>query len=682
MPTFDITAPDGKVYEIEGANAQGALQALQKHLGAAPQPTAQQAATAMASQPAADVAEFDATGAPTGMRMQQPVQAAMPYGEQMRNVGRSLDNGMRLAANGMTFGLADKLAGGMNSLTGRAATYDEGVKAERATTQAIRDANPMAAGAAEMAGGLVGGVGLMKSGATLAGRVGSGLLPRILGFGAEGAAYGAAHGAGNTYSNKLTDYVDNAKSGAFSGALIGGGLPLAGAVAGGLYRTGSAFLGPRVEGVGRGASSMLRAAAQADEAGLQGLSKMGPDAMLVDAGPSMMGLGQGAGTGTGAGRSKLVNALRTRDAQTGPRLAKALDDNLGPAPIPSRVEAQFRGERQALSPEYEAAFNNAKAADTGKVIEAIDSMIPNVRGQARTELMRVRDDLHITDAAGNTGVPDPHPRALFAVRRSIDGASSSATDSNVRRVLGDVRKLVDAELTAKVPGIKAADAKFSGSMQQSEALERGQSVFETGRNAVRPAELVDELAGYSPGQISALRQGTRAELDRVVGTQVNDLNALERTLATPHDWNSQKFGAVFGEGPKAKVAEALMNNRRFRESYQNIVQNSQTAQRTEAAAAMKGGEGGNVPTDTTLTGLGLKALNAVAKAISGASNASTKDEIGRILASQGPAVQKIARQLLESAQTASANSRTLSRVLSSPRLIGAGSPEYGRQPNR
>jgi hypothetical protein len=36
MPTFDITAPDGKTYEIEGANAEGALAALQKHLGGAP----------------------------------------------------------------------------------------------------------------------------------------------------------------------------------------------------------------------------------------------------------------------------------------------------------------------------------------------------------------------------------------------------------------------------------------------------------------------------------------------------------------------------------------------------------------------------------------------------------------------------------------------------------------------
>ncbi len=154
----------------------------------------------------------------------------------------------------------------------------------------------------------------MRSGVTLAGRVGEGLLPRVLGFGAEGAAYGAAHEAGNTYSGNPMDYVDAAKRGATTGAAIGAALPVLGSAVGGAYRFGSSFLGPRVEGASRGASALLRNAAMADEAGLRNLSHLGPDAMLVDAGPAMLGLGQGAGTGVGPGRSELVNSLTTRDA--------------------------------------------------------------------------------------------------------------------------------------------------------------------------------------------------------------------------------------------------------------------------------------------------------------------------------------------------------------------------------
>lgn len=36
MPTFDITAPDGKQYTVEGADAKGAMAALQKHVSAPP----------------------------------------------------------------------------------------------------------------------------------------------------------------------------------------------------------------------------------------------------------------------------------------------------------------------------------------------------------------------------------------------------------------------------------------------------------------------------------------------------------------------------------------------------------------------------------------------------------------------------------------------------------------------
>lgn len=127
------------------------------------------------------------------------------------------------------------------------------------------------------------------------------------------------------------------------------------------------------------------------------------------------------------------------------------------------------------------------------------------------------------------------------------------------------------------------------------------------------------------------------------------------------------------------LRKALMENRAFRDSYQKIVQNSQTAQRLEAAASMRGSEGGNVPHDMTLMGIGLKALNAVAKAVSGASNAKTKDEIGNILALQGPAVQRVARALLESARTTGENSRAINRVLSSPYWISATAPVAGRK---
>lgn len=603
-----------------------------------------------------------------------------------------VDAAMRTGANALTFGMADRLAAGGQALTGGAPSYSEALKAEVDKTNAARSNYPKSALAGEIVGGLAGGAGLVKSGATLAGRVGPGFLPRTLGYGAEGAAYGAAHGAGHTYTGNPSDYAQNALSGAQTGGAVGLGLgaaaPVVGKTAQAAYKGASAFFGPRVDGtylgfgLGRGASSLLKGAAMADAPGLRTISQMGDAAMLPDAGPAMLGLAQGAATGTGPGRSALVNNLRTRDQQTAQRLAQASDRYLGPAPIPSQVEAGLKSKRSALSPDYEDALNNGSAVDTQTIIDKIDAMIPNVRGAARTELQKVRDDLFITDASGNTKVPDPHPRALLETRKAIDG--NATQDANARRVLGDVRKLVDEELSLKVPGIKTIDAQYADLKRQSDALERGQSVFDTGKSAIRPSELAAEMR--SAGQMingvqgpsgapNMIRAGARADIDRRVGTSSNDLNALEKTFGTPEDWNYDKLATLFGDQNRDAITNIITANRKFRDTYQKTVDGSQSAQRLEAANAMKGSEGGNVPRDITLTGAGLGGANWLAKTLTGMTSESTRDQVGRFLANANPQdVQRLAQILLQSAQATNANSSGFGRVMAAPGWIGATAP--------
>jgi hypothetical protein len=678
-----IGAPDGTIVEFPAGTGDDVIRSVMAK--SFPPPAA-------APTPAID----DPMG--TGVTSSQPVQAQMPYGEQMAHVGRALDNAVRLAANGATFGLADKFAGGMDAITGRAKSYDEGVKAQRAETETLRKASPGVALLAEAAGGLTSGAGLVKSGVTLAGRVGSGLFPRILGYGAEGAAYGAAHGAGSTYSDKASDYIENAKHGATTGALIGGGLPILGAAAGNLYRAGSAFLGPRVEGAGRGASALLRAAAQADEAGLRALPEMGDAAMLVDAGPSMLGLGQGAATGSGPGRTLLSNALRQRDAGTGARLADAVENAVGPAPTPSHIEAGLAADRGRVAEAYGPVFEQVGPVDNRVLARQLDIMAHETRGPAQRTLNQVREMLNLP----NSDILDRNPHTLLATRNAIDGMmKAEASNPQVVGQLTAARRLVDAQLARNVPGIKQVDARYEELARQSDALARGGQVFDVGKEAIRPIELAEEIQRQAiPGGLQVgppaeravesafvgpsaapfrMRQGARAELDRVVGTQVNDLLALERTLATPQDWNSQKFATVFGEDARRQVADAIMNNRRMREAYQYIVHNAQTAQRLEAARQMTGAEGGNVPHDLTATSLGLKAVNMILKAMSGASNASTKNQIGEILATRGPEVNAIGRELLASAQATGNNARAIARLLSDPRWTAGVVPAADRR---
>jgi len=599
----------------------------------------------------------------------------------------------RLLANGATFGLADKFAGGMDALTGQAGSYDEGVRAQRAKTQGLRDEAPILAGTTEAAGGLLTGASLMRGGLTLAGRVGAGILPRMAAFGTEGAAYGAAHGAGNTYSDSVGDYVSNAGEGAAWGAGIGAALPVAGSAASTLFRGGRAVTGAPIEGTGRMASALLRGGALADEVGLRGLQQMGPEAMMVDAGPSMLGLGQGAGTGTGQGRTELVNALRSRDAGTGQRLAGVLDETLGPAPVPSQVRAGLDVSREDIGARYGQLDLDAPV-DTRQLAESLDEIAQRVRGPAQGAVRKVRGYL---DEAPDPNAPPaagPTPLArdantLFETRQAIDGLLATEVDLKAIRQLSIARQSVDEMLDHSVPGIKRVDGQFQEIARQDEGLTRGGQIFDTGKTATRPVELAQEIqqgalpAGEMVGPSGVpfrMRQGARAEVDRLVGTHVNDLNTLERTLATPQDWNSQKFAAMFGEPQYETVAGALRNNRQFRQSYQDIVQGSQTAQRTAAQKSMDGEI--DIPLDTTAMGVAANSGRAIWKALVGLSNEATKDEIGRVLAKQGPDAVRIMEALLARSQSTREGAQAVGRAVANPAYVGAGGQYGGRTDSR
>lgn len=183
---IEVELPDGTIAEFpEGTPAETIKSALQKRF-APPAPTP---AAAPAPDPAQ--AEFDAL--PT---WQKPLKAA--------------DDLVRLAANGMTFGFADKIAGYLGG---------DGTEAERAKTE---DARTRAGGAglvAEIGGGIATPAGLAKAGLT-ATRL-PGVVGRLGGLAADGAAIGVADALGND-----TDVM--------TGAALGAGLGAAGQAVAGL----------------------------------------------------------------------------------------------------------------------------------------------------------------------------------------------------------------------------------------------------------------------------------------------------------------------------------------------------------------------------------------------------------------------------------------------------------------
>lgn len=393
-------------------------------------------------------------------------------------------------------------------------------------------------------------------------------------------------------------------TGALAGAGAGLAGPAIGQVAGNIGRRVIDYFGNRSAAVAAGttqnAAVHLRRALEAD--GLtpvqvnQRLADLGQDAMLADVGPNLQQTAAGLVAKPGEARAVMQNAMRERDAGANARIRSTLDAELGPAPIPSRIETSIRDNQRALSPAYEAAFRNARAVDTQPLAETLDSAIVNLRGEAQTAARSVRRMLNIE----GTDQLDPHPGALFQTRQAIDGMLDDATDGNVRRILTQARQAVDDQLTRSVPGIKDVDARFAELARQERALERGQTVFDSGRGTPIPQELAEEVqqASLPQGRLIGpsavpvrLREGARAEIERIVGTNANDRVALQRLIKGEGDWNPQKLATLFGPEKARRVLQVLDAEKTFADTSDFVTRNSFTAARTEAVKALDGNSG-------------------------------------------------------------------------------------------
>lgn len=159
---------------------------------------------------------------PEYVRVEEPPQQGGRDGD---GVFEKIDAGVRGAADMLTLGFADEIAAGLSTGFGTLGDYDEALAEQRAVDRFDEQENPYARLAGQVGGGLTGGVGLAKSGATLVGRQVprlSAVAPKATATGlaaAEGAAYGGAYGFGS--GEGAEDRVRDAKIGAGTGAVMG-----------------------------------------------------------------------------------------------------------------------------------------------------------------------------------------------------------------------------------------------------------------------------------------------------------------------------------------------------------------------------------------------------------------------------------------------------------------------------
>ena len=608
-----------------------------------------------------------------GPKAEPPVGGPGKTGKSQKTTLGELDNAVRSVANGVTFGLADRLAAKAGAVTGIGGTegdYGGNLANEQAKTEQYRKDQPLAATTTNVLGGAIlpfGALGATAKGLTLG--------AKTLYGGLTGGTIGALQGAGGT--KDFTDLPQVGKDTAMgfgTGAVIGGALPGTAAAVGKAYNALADALRGNASGMSRPASKILVDALRADTApAVQAkVAQLGPDATLADSGPAFLGKAQGASLNSDEGRSVLGNALTGRNEGTNARIMGDVNKALGPAEDPQTVTNAIRAHRSEVDNKaYPAALDNAPEVKTAHILTQLDDMIPqsvgmekkaleNLRGMLMTKERRPLLDTEGYPQYDNLGRPKyeevPVSQNDASVLHKVKGELDNVIQYDapglgipagaVTRQQGALKQLrgqLNDTLEEQVPGYLEANRQSAALARRGTAVEQGTQYLGSGKTTPSPDRFAAEFDPLSQGEKIAFAKGSRGEIERILGTKANDLQALRGELQGEGGWNTAKIGTVHGEEAANDLTASVDRNLKFRDTYNKVVENSQTAQRTAAQKSMKPDPSSETPMlnpNMTIPGLlataGKKTVSATIDALLRRDPTAAYGEVARVLSAQGP----------------------------------------------
>ena len=490
----------------------------------------------------------------------------------------------------------ERAAAGLSSLiNGR--SYEDNLSQAQDLTRMAQEEHPYVTTAGNIAGAVGGTLPAVAAAPWAFGGGSAGLGMRMLASMTSGAGLSAAD------SGVRNDWDTDAMKWA---ALWGGGTGLAGPAVGDMLGKGVQSVADalrrraaaKAAGTTPYALEMLQQAATRDgidPAAMRSmLDDLGPDAMIGDLGPNLQGRMAALANLPGEGNATVRRALDARHAGANSRLASTIDDTLGRAVAPSSIDDAIVQGQRVIGERYRDAFRSARAVDTRRIADGLESQAVNLRGDAQTAMKKVRSMLNIT----GTDALDPNPGTLFQVRQAIDGMMETETNSKAIAALSEVRKQVDDLLADAVPGIKEIDGAYRELARQREALQRGQTALDTGRTAPWPSELAVEAAeGVIPegafigpsGGTARMRQGTRADIARILGNNSNNVAKLNQLLKGEGSWNRERLATMFGEDKADQLFRVLDGELKYAQTREFAIGNSATAGRQESMRELGGG---------------------------------------------------------------------------------------------
>lgn len=601
MATFQITGPDGKKYRVSGDSAEGALQALQKHVGA-PKP----------------------------------------------DTGNQTMDASKVFVDEMLFGLPGKAAAGMNALV-RAPFTDKSIGEEYSTIRGqyqnarkqYADENPITNAAASIGGAVMGGGAAVRGAGSVAGRV----APRL------------AQMAQSSYGAKMgTDAVAGAGLGALSayghdqdmgtGALIGG-------VAGGLSRpvidAGSAvarFIGGLV-GVGNRSRAdsaitelLARSGKSADDVAddlVRATADGQPEFMVADSlGNSGQRMLSGVARSPGDMRQTIAETIQRRQAGQGERLVNALAEGFDAPTTANQARTGLTSARtSAANVNYGAARQSAGSVDPSRAIAAADDFLGTSGSISRTNIADDsiegavrRAKSMLTD--GENMVSDFS--TAFRTKQELDAMIERAAPT-VQRQLIPIRNALDDALATSSQPYAAARDQFR---QQSQAIDAVDQGIGAASARTRASDNIGQFQGMRPDQQQAFRQGYADPLiARVEAASSSPSTNKARMLIT--EKTGQEFPAFAAPGRGDTMGNRIAREQTMFETSAQALGGSRTADNLADIADVQSFDPTMIGALLTgnFKGAALQGLQKGVNTIQGR-NTQTRDMIARALLQNSP----------------------------------------------
>lgn len=633
MPTYEITGPNGAVFEVD-----------------APEGTSE-----------AQVLEF----------AQAQMGKAQSGGyKDGRQEGNPVVRGLMNVAQGPSFGFSDEIIGGvggaLKTLT-NGKSFGENYRDTRDYARGVQDqyredfpigstvTQLMAAAPTLVANplGKAGGALLAQVSPKAAAWMNpttqlTGVLQNTARAAASGAGYGAVSGAGESTAQSLPGVLaDAAKSAGMGAAAAGAAQPIQMAV-GAVGRNVTQRVSDKSAGsyaqqkvaqalVRDGRGSLVESGAVNPVGQVSArFRKLGPEATVADAGgENTRQLLDTLATLPGKTKDRAQALIRDRQAGRAGRLVGAADEALGTrgAGFQQTLEALDGARRQAAAP-----FYNQLQGLTAQVDDDVLSLLgktAGIHGEAQ-KLYRLQTGEDLALGALKKG--DAVPFAMLdTLKQSLYDAAEAAKrqgNNKMARAIDDARVQLTGKLDSIAPKVngesvyKLARDAYAGPSQLIDAAEMGRAAMKADTFDVSSA-----VRAMSQSEAEAFRVGALQALREKAGTQGGQTSLLRMWMEPA---TRDRLKAIFGKDYRAFAAEVAKEARL--KGLEGVGRGSQTASRMYGA-----GDLDMAPLVET-AGLASSAASGNATGIlTGAANLwnrvktpeAVRDNMGRILLSKG-----------------------------------------------